>query len=136
MKVLATQLMLISFSLQAQIVENAWIKMPMPGLKMTAAYMTITNDTKTELVLEKITGPDALYYEIHTHQKVNGIMKMRQLKKITIPIGKTHILKPMSDHIMIMQTNKELLKKKKSKLTLHFLGNKKKEVSLDVKTGN
>ncbi len=135
MKLKSILLILVCFSGQAQKVENAWIKMPIPGLKMTAAYMSITNDTDSELILEKITGPDALYYEIRTHQKVNGVMKMRQLQNIIIPVGKTHILKPMSDHIMIMQTNKELLKKKKSKLTLHFLGNKKKEVSLDVKKG-
>ena len=135
MKVISLFLLFSLFSgldLQAQVIENAWIKKPLPGLKMTAAYMLIVNPTDKELVLEKITGPDALYYEIHTHKSENGIMKMRQLKSIKIAPKSKHELKPMGDHIMVMQTNNELPNKLKTTMTLYFKGQKPKEINLEV----
>lgn len=117
----------------AQEIKNPWLKKPMPGMKMTAAYMTIANNTEKELVLEKVSGPDAKFYEIHTHSKVNGVMKMRKLEKLTIPIGKEVVLKPMSYHIMLLQMPKAPFKKKSSQLTLHFSDGSKKTVQLPVK---
>lgn len=117
----------------AQEIKNPWLKKPMPGLKMTAAYMTIANNTEKELVLEKVSGPDAKFYEIHTHSKINGVMKMRKIKKLTIPVGQEVVLKPMSYHIMLLQMPKAPFKKESSQLTLHFSDGSKKIVQLPVK---
>lgn len=117
----------------AQEIKNPWLKKPMPGLKMTAAYMTIANNTKKELVLEKVSGPDAKFYEIHTHSKVNGVMKMRKLESLSIPIGKEVVLKPMSYHIMLLQMPKTPFEKKSTQLTLHFSNGPQKTVELPVK---
>jgi copper(I)-binding protein len=107
-------------SSHSQEIKEAWFKAPMPGMRMTAAYMKITNNTDKELVLEKVTGPDAPVYELHTHKKEKGVMKMRQVPFIKIPVGKTHELKPMSDHIMLMKMKREKFDKKETTLTLFF----------------
>lgn len=132
MKALLVLLTLSLSSLYAQEVKDPWLKKPMPGLKMTAAYMTIVNNTAEELFLEKVTGPDAKFYEIHTHSKVNGVMKMRKIEGISIAPGKEHTLRPMSDHIMLIQMPKAPFNKTESQLTLHFKGGKTLKVKLPV----
>ena len=120
-------------SSMAQVVTKAWLKRPMPGLNMTAAYLTLENTTKKPLILEKVTGPDAEVYEIHTHLKVNGVMKMRKLDYLTIKPGKIHQLKPMGDHIMLLNMPRGAFTKKTSQITLHFKDGSRKIVELPVK---
>lgn len=125
-------LSLISSSF-GQEIKNAWFKMPMPNMPMTAAYMEITNNTDKDLILEKVEGPDAPVYEIHTHKKENGVMKMRQVRNIKIPVGKTHILKPMGDHIMLMQMPRKKFDKKETTLTLFFRSLNPIKITVPVK---
>ncbi len=106
----------------SQSVENAWVRRPLPGMKLTGAYMVIKNDTNKDISLLEIQGPDAEYYEIHTHENIDGVMKMRQLKKLKIPAMDKVMLKPKSFHIMLIQIKKGRLTKqaKKTELTLIF----------------
>lgn len=117
----------------AQEIKNAWFKEPIPNFPMSSAYMTIVNNTDKELVLEKVTGPDAPVYEIHTHKKIDGVMKMRKLTEIRIPAGEAHELKPMSDHIMIMKMPRKKFDKKETTLTLFFKGLNPLEIRLPVR---
>jgi hypothetical protein len=133
MKSIILLTLLFSWHLKAQVITDAWLKQPMPGLKMSSAYMTITNNTDQDLILEKVTGPDAKFYEIHTHSKVKGVMKMRKIENLTILSGKRHTLKPMADHIMLLEMHKTPFTKKSSHITLHFRGNKKLKVELNIK---
>jgi len=104
----------------AQEVKNPWVRFPNPVVPMTAGFMEIHNPSKKDIYLVKVTGEDAENYEIHTHKKVDGVMKMRQIKKLLIPAHGKAILKPMSDHIMIMQIKKGAMKGKSTSLSLHF----------------
>ncbi len=126
-------LILFSMQIQSQEIKDAWFKAPIPNMPMTAAYMKITNNTDKELILEKVTGPDAPVYELHTHKKVDGVMKMRQVPFIKIPVGKTHELKPMSDHIMLMKMKREKFDKKETTLTLFFKGLNPLKIKVPVK---
>jgi len=136
MKTLITLLFLTlstqAFS-QAISVKDAWIKEPFPGMKMTGAYMVIKNDTNKDTALNSVTGDDCEAYEIHTHSKVDGVMKMRQLPKLEIKAHSTVTLKPKSFHIMMIQLKHKLTKGEKRKLTLHFEGGKSIEVTAPVR---
>ena len=127
-------LILTSQLICAQSITSAWVKRPIPGMKLTGAYMLITNNTAKKLTLVNVTGADADYYEIHTHEKIDGVMKMRQLKQLEIPIGKSVELKPKSYHIMLIQIKKGSLNPgtKKTELTLHFLEDDSKKKSMKV----
>lgn len=118
---------------QAVSVKDAWIKEPFPGMKMTGAYMIIKNDSAKNTALTSITGDDCEAYEIHTHSKVNGVMKMRQLPKLEIKAHSSVVLKPKSFHIMMIQLKHKLTKGEKRKLTLHFEDGKSVEVIAPVR---
>jgi copper(I)-binding protein len=120
-------------ALQAQEVKKAWMRKPNPVVPMTAAFMEIHNSEDKDIYLIKVTGEDAENYEIHTHKKVEGVMKMRQIKKLKVPAKGMAILKPMSDHVMIMQIKKGHLKGEKAELNLHFDNGKSVKVVTPIK---
>lgn len=114
-------------------VKDAWIKEPFPGMKMTGAYMVIKNNSAKDTALTSVSGDDCEAYEIHTHSKVNGVMKMRQLQKLEIKAHSSVTLKPKSFHIMMIQLKYKLTKGEHRKLTLHFENGKKLEVNAPVR---
>ena len=117
----------------AQSISKPWIKLPMPMMKMTGAYMVISNDSDKAMNLTAIEGEDCEAYEIHTHEKVDGVMKMRQLQKLEIPAHGSVTLKPKSYHVMMIQLNKKLTEGEKRKMTLIFDNGKKIEIEAPVK---
>ncbi len=128
-------LMLLTFCAPtfAQSIEGAWIKEPFPGMKMTGGYMVIKNDSAQDFALTSITGEDCEAYEIHTHSKVDGVMKMRQLQKLEIKAHSAVTLKPKSFHIMMIQLKNKFSVGQKKKMTLHFSNGKSVEVSAPVR---
>ncbi len=128
-------LALISLCTQtfSQSIEKPWIKEPFPGMKMTGGYMIIKNDTDKDFALTSVTGEDCEAYEIHTHSKVNGVMKMRQLKELPVKAHSSVTLKPKSFHIMMIQLKTKLTVGEKREMTLHFSNGKSVEVSAPVR---
>lgn len=119
--------------LQAQVVNDAWVKAVPPTLKMSASYMNITNDTKKTIKLVGAKSTLSEYVEIHTHKHENGVMKMRQIKEIAIKPGATHVLKPKSDHLMFIQLLKPLKVGSNVDIELMFSNGKKLNIKAPVK---
>ena len=63
--------------LQKLTVDMATIRAPIPGHSMTAAFLTINNAGKDSCRLTSAGSEFAEKIEFHTHQHVNGMMKMR-----------------------------------------------------------
>ncbi len=122
---------LFLFPTWAQVVSNPWIRKPI--FNMSAAFMEIENPTNKEVRLIKVEGPDAKYYEIHTHEKVDGVMKMRQIKKLSIPPKSKVILKPKSYHIMILEIDKKKIKNMEGILNLHFSNGEMVKIKAPIK---
>ena len=126
-------LFLIMTNTFSQSIENPWIKAPFPGMKMTGGYMVIKNNTDKDFALTKITGKDCEAYEIHTHSKVDGVMRMRQIKELPIKAHSSVTLKPKSFHIMMIQTLNKFSVGQSKKMKLHFSNGKILEVSAPIK---
>ncbi len=127
----AALITLLTLSSFAQEVKNPWIKKPIIG--MTGAYMVIQNNTNKEVSLIRVEGEDAKHYEIHTHTKVDGVMKMRQIKELVINPKKSVELKPMSYHIMMLEIPKKKIKNLSGKMKLIFSNGKTIEITAPVK---
>ena len=83
--------------------EDIRIKAVMPGAKVTAGYLDITNNGDDDrLIAVEIKG--ASKSEIHTMRMDGGVMKMRPLKDgIDLPKGETISLAPGGLHLMFMK---------------------------------
>ena len=92
----------VSFAAVADVVvSDAYVRAPVPGRAMSAAFMTLTNNGSEEKVLVSANAPWADSIEIHTHMNDNGVMRMRQLQSLTIPAGESVTLQPGGLHLML-----------------------------------
>lgn len=99
-------------------ISGAMVKKPMPGRKMSAAFMDLKNTTDKDIKLVSASATWAGKIELHTHihDKKTGTMKMREVESILIPAGKTTQLKSGGLHLMLFRLNLPLPKNPKIKL--------------------
>lgn len=83
------------------VVEDGYVRKPIPGRSMSAAFMSINNTGKEDIVLKTASIEGAKSVEVHTHSHKDGVMRMRQLHELTIKAGETVVLEPGGLHLMI-----------------------------------
>ncbi|MBN8429235.1 copper chaperone PCu(A)C [Microbulbifer salipaludis] len=78
------------------------LEMP-PGAPMGAAYIALRNLSASERVLARVELPShpAGKIEMHTTQEVDGVSRMRPLKKIALPGHGTIEMRPGATHLMV-----------------------------------
>lgn len=101
-------------------VAHAWARATPGGATVGAAYLEIKTDDKTTDKLVSVSTPVAGRPEIHTHIMEGDVMKMRKVEAIALKPGESHVLKPMGDHLMLMDLKQPLKEGDLIKLTLTF----------------
>ncbi|WP_072681240.1 copper chaperone PCu(A)C [Arcobacter sp. LA11] len=137
MKKLFVGLFLCVASLFASNIEikDAYARATPPGLPNSAAFMTISNPSSSDISLIDVKTTISNVAELHTHEMKNGMMKMYQVPKIEIKAHSKTILKPGGFHVMLLGLKKKpLTTDQKVNLTLIFSNNEKIEVSIPVKS--
>ncbi len=82
-------------------IEDAWVRLPLDGKSMTAAYFTLNTMTDAPATIISVTTPNAETAELHTHILEGTTLAMRKVDALEVPIGGSAELRPMSDHIML-----------------------------------
>ena len=127
MKILFTTFVLtISLSLFASgkiEIQSPIIRLPPPGMEVTAMFLKITNQTENDLKIVKVTGDFAQSFELHNMQMIDGKMKMRPVEFIELKKKSTTELKSGGFHIMIFNLKKPLTQGEHHKVKL-ILDNK------------
>jgi copper(I)-binding protein/uncharacterized protein YceK len=119
-------------------VSGAWIKamdtaMPMDGMYMTAAFMSITNLSNADITL---TGGSANFAkEVQVHEVVNGKMRPKE-GGLVIKAGTTEILKAGGTHVMFVFMPSKLMAGDEATFKLQFNGNRVLTVKAPVKMTN
>jgi copper(I)-binding protein len=82
--------------------EDAWVRALPPTQRMTAAYVSVVNDSdKAETIVGARTSVSATT-EIHVSREVDGYMRMEPLKALELPAGQRVELAPGGIHLMLM----------------------------------
>jgi copper(I)-binding protein len=76
---------------------------PLPGKKMSAAYLTLTNNTNAAIRISSVASPDFESVEIHESLLENGVAKMRRVPELLIPAHATLSLMRGGKHLMLMR---------------------------------
>jgi copper(I)-binding protein len=99
-------------------ISNAWVRATVPGQPVAGAYL----DAKAtrDLKLVGVSSPAAKRGELHEMKHEGGVMKMRQVKEIDLPSGKTVSLAPGGLHIMLFDPVKPLVEGERVSMTLQF----------------
>ena len=87
-------------------VTDAWARATVPGQKVSGAYMRIQSDVDARLV----SASSRAVPRVEGHEmKMDGDgMRMREVKAIALPKGKTVLLEPGGFHIMLMNPPKPI----------------------------
>ena len=87
-------------------VTDAWARATLPGQQVSGAYMQIQSDADARLVgVSSLAVPRV---EIHEMKMDGDVMRMRELKSINLPKGKTVSLEPGGYHLMLMKLKKPI----------------------------
>jgi copper(I)-binding protein len=99
-------------------ISNPWVRATPGGAKITAAFMEIKSEAGDKLLSAK--SDVAGRVEVHTHIMEGDVMKMRRVESLEVAQGASRLLKPMGDHIMLMDLKSALKEGDSVKLTLTF----------------
>jgi copper(I)-binding protein len=111
-------------------VTHAWARATPGAVKIGGAYLTLSSpggDTLTGAA-----SPVADKVEIHEHQMVGEVMKMRRVDAVPLPPGETVTLKPSGFHIMLIGLKDKLVEGQSFPLTLEFAKAGKVETNVMV----
>jgi len=113
-------------------ISDGYIKASIPGSDITAAYMTINNNSDKAITLQKITSSISDQIEIHQHSMADGMMQMRQVDDVTIKANSSVVLQPSGLHLMIFALKQQITEKEMISLTLFFSNDTNINIQLPV----
>jgi|GEM_PF-616812 hypothetical protein len=117
----------IAFAEDNIIISKAFIKMPRPGVDVTAGFATISSDT--DLKVMNVFNKNFKNIELHSMKMVNGVMEMRKLIEPKLGPNSPLVLSPGSDHLMLFGITKDLKYGQELDLTFVFNSNDGGEIT-------
>ena len=85
------------------VVSELEITRPMPGMKMSAGFLVITNNTDVTTRITSVSSPQFAAVEIHETKVTDGISKMRELDALEVPAQGSVVLERGGKHLMLMR---------------------------------
>ena len=127
--------LLFSSAIYAElVVEDAWVRGLPPGVANTAAYMTLRNTGKDEVVLTGAATPIAGRVMLHATMNHEGMLHMTHLESLTIPPGATVKLETGGTHLMLMDLKAVPAAGSGVELTLQFADGTQRGLILPVRS--
>ena len=83
-------------------VTGAWVRTAPPTAEVLAGYMTLSNLSSNEVRVIAAQSPQFERVEFHHMDMKNGQMLMREMAGIVAPAKQRAVLKPSSDHLMLI----------------------------------
>jgi hypothetical protein len=125
-------LILSALPVMAQVtVKDPWVRATVSQQKATGAFMQITSAQDAQLV--SASSPVAGVVEVHEMTMEKDVMKMRAMKSLDLPAGKSVELKPGGYHVMLMDLKQQMKEGDTVPVTLVVEGKDKKRSSIEVK---
>ncbi|HEY1325610.1 MAG TPA: copper chaperone PCu(A)C [Casimicrobiaceae bacterium] len=120
------------YSIGALHIDHPYARAMPPGARTAAAYLGIENRGRDADALQSASTPRAASVELHTMSSEGGMMRMREVKEVALPPGRTVTFGPGGLHIMLVDPNPPLRKGDRVPLTLTFARAGTVTVQLDV----
>lgn len=129
---LSMSLALASLASIAQVtVSEPWVRATVPQQKATGAFMKLQSAQDAKLISAKSVVAGVV--EVHEMAMDAGVMKMRAVDGLALPMGKAVDLKPGGYHVMLMDLKSQLKEGDAVPLTLTFETKDGKRQTLEVK---
>ena len=79
------------------------VNTPIPGSTMGSAYLTLRNNSTRDISIDRIDSSSFAAVEMHETRIANGIARMQQLDRVTIPAKSTVTFERGGRHLMLMK---------------------------------
>ena len=80
------------------------------GQKVAAAYISIFNNTKSDITIEDVQTIICKSAEIHSSIIDKDVMRMKKENSLTVKANDQYYFQPGGTHVMLMGLNKQLIK--------------------------
>lgn len=104
------------------VVDYAFVKALPPGQTRAAVYLLLKNKSKTTHTLNYVHTPIAENVEVHRTIYEDGVMRMRQVKHLSINPNEKLVFEPGGYHLMLFGVSEELTVGQTFPLTMEFQG--------------
>lgn len=85
------------------VASNVELTKPLPGMNMSAGYLTLRNTSDDAIEITHITSPQFESVEMHESIVENDISRMERLSTIRIQPGQSILFERGGKHIMLMK---------------------------------
>ncbi len=107
-------------------ISKAFIKLPRPGVDVTAGFATIK--TNTELKVLSVFNKNFKNIELHSMKMNYGIMEMRKLIEPKLSPSSPLVLSPGNDHLMLFGIKEKIKAGQNLDLTFLFKDDKDNKI--------
>ena len=114
--------------------ENVWVRAMPPFQPNSAAYLTLTNHGAVAVAVVGASANVAKKVELHTTQKVDGMMRMEPLRALAIAPGERVELAPGGMHLMLLGLSFRLVPGDDVKLCLQLASGDEACTNAEVRT--
>lgn len=104
-----------------------------PGSERGVAYLSIENNSKENLILNYVQSPRIDNIEVHQHLYENGMMKMREVRHLSIDPGQRLSMGPGGYHLMLFGVDKPFKEGESIEFTFEFQNRPAQTVMASVK---
>jgi copper(I)-binding protein len=82
--------------------EEAWIRSLPPGVKMTAGFGVLKNETAQDIEITGFSSPAFRDVSLHETVVIEGVSKMQKVESLAVASGESVELAPGGYHLMLM----------------------------------
>ena len=107
-------------------ISKAFIKMPRPGVDVTAGFATVKSTSDLKVI--EVSNKNFKKIELHSMKMTNGVMEMRKLTEPKLGPNSPLVLSPGNDHLMLFGLKKKLEPGEKLDLTFVFKDDKDNKI--------
>lgn len=114
-------------------VNDAYARATPPNATTSAVFATIENTGDKDRVIVEAASQASSVVELHDVIMDGDVMKMRQVKSITVPANGQAILKPGSLHIMLLDVERPMKEGETINVELTFANGEVQVLTVPVK---
>ena len=108
-------------------ISEAFIKMPRPGVDVTAGFATVKSTSDLKVI--EVSNKNFKKIELHSMKMANGVMQMRKLIEPELGPNSPLVLSPGNDHLMLFGIVEKLKPGENLDLTFVFKDDKDNKIT-------
>lgn len=90
-------------------ISNVVVLEPLPGMNMTAGYLTLANDSDQPIAIDKVTSPQFARVEMHETVIQDDVARMVALAPLIIEQHSSVQFEPGGKHLMMSVSSQEIV---------------------------